>query len=93
MLFCNLTPLDGQVSFAGNQNFVSTLPLYTFQHSIYVGQFEFFIFAMKQIASICCNMSFAGQYTNQKSFAPLTLISLYFKRPIPVTSRKCKKMI
>ena len=34
------------------------------QHSIYVRQFEFFVFTMKQIASIFCNLSFAGQYTS-----------------------------
>ena len=32
------------------------------QHSIYVRQFEFFVFIMKQIASIFYNLSFAGQY-------------------------------
>ena len=32
------------------------------QHSIYVRQFEFFVFTMKQIASIFCNVSFSRQY-------------------------------
>ena len=56
------------LSFAGNPNFVNTIPLYTYvslhiQHLIYVQQYEFFVFTMKQIASIFRNISFAGQYT------------------------------
>ena len=32
------------------------------QHSNYLRQFEFYVFAMKQIASIFCNVSIAVQY-------------------------------
>ena len=36
---------------------------------------------------ICIYIPTCTLYTPQKSFAPLTLISLYFKLPVPVKSR------
>ena len=50
--------------FAGNPNFVNTLLLYTFNiQFMYDNLFLFFcFFTMKQIASIFCNVTFAGQY-------------------------------
>ena len=65
MLFCNLTPLDGRVVnaivFCRKYKFCEYITSLHIQYSIYV-QFEFFVFTMKQIASIFCNLSFAGQY-------------------------------
>ena len=51
--------------FAGNPNFVNTLALYTFSIQniqIIYGNLNFSFFTMQQIASIFCNVSFAGQY-------------------------------
>ena len=68
MLFCNLTPLDGRfvnvIIFCRKSKFCEYITSLNIQHSIYVRQFEFFVFTMKQIASIFCNLSFAGQYSN-----------------------------
>ena len=50
------------LSFAGNPNFCEYITSLHIQHLIYVRQFEFLVFTMKQIASIFCNLSFAGQY-------------------------------
>ena len=70
MLFCNLTPLDGSfvnaIVFCRTSEFWEYLNSLHIQHSIYVRQFEFFLFDMKQIASKFCNVSFAGQYTCSK---------------------------
>ena len=67
MLFCNLTPLDGRfvnaIVFCRKSEFCEYTTSLHIQHSIDVRQFEFFVFTMKQIASIFCNVSFAGQYT------------------------------
>ena len=54
--------LSVPLSFAGNPNFVNTLPLYTFNIQFMYDNFIFFVFNIKQIASIFCNVSFAGQY-------------------------------
>ena len=66
MLFCNLTPLDGRfvdaIVFCRKSEFCEYITSLHIQHSIYVRQFEFFVFTMKQIASIFCNVSFAVQY-------------------------------
>ena len=66
MLFCNLTPLDGRfvnaIVVCRKSKLCEYITSLHIQHSIYVRQFEFFIFTMKQIASIFCNVSFAGQY-------------------------------
>ena len=66
MLFCNLTQLDGRsvnvIVFCRKSEFCEYITFLHIQHSIYVQQFEFFVFSMKQIASIFCNVSFAGQY-------------------------------
>ena len=66
MLFCNLTPLDGRYInanvFCRKSEFCEYITSLHIQHSMYVRQFEFFVFIMKQIASIFCNLSFAGQY-------------------------------
>ena len=66
MLFCNLTPLDGRfvnaIVFYRKSEFCEYITSLHIQHSIYVRQFEFLVFTMKQIASIFCNVSFAGQY-------------------------------
>ena len=66
MLFCNLTPLDGRfvnaIVFCRKSEFCQYITSLHIQHSIYVRQFEFFVFTMNQIASIFCNLSFAGQY-------------------------------
>ena len=65
MLFCNLTPLDGRfvhaIVFCRKSDFCEYITSLHIQHSIYVRQFEFFVFTMKQIASIFCNVTFAGQ--------------------------------
>ena len=65
MLFCNLTPLDGRfvnaIVFCRKSEFCEYITSLHIQHSIYVRQFEFFVFTMKQIASIFCNVSFAVQ--------------------------------
>ena len=67
MLFCNLTPLDGRfvnaIVFCRKSEFCEYITSSLIQHSIYVRQFEFFIFTMKQITSKLRNVSFAGQYT------------------------------
>ena len=56
MLFCNLTPLDGRfvnaIVFCRKSEFCEYITSLHIQHSIYVRQFEFFVFTMKQIASI-----------------------------------------
>ena len=66
MLFCNLTPLDGRfvnaIVFCRKSEFCEYITSLHIQHSIYVRQFEVFVFTMKQIASIFCNVSFAVQY-------------------------------
>ena len=66
MLFCNLTPLDGRfvnsIVFCRKSEFCEYITSLHIQHSIYVRTFEFFVFTMKQNASIFCNLSFAGQY-------------------------------
>ena len=66
MLFCNLTPLDGRfvnaIVFCRKFEFCEYITSLLIQHSIYIQQFEFFVFTMKQIASIFCNIPFAGQY-------------------------------
>ena len=68
MVFCNLTPLDGRfvnaIVFCRKSEFCKYITSLQIQHSIiYVRQFEFFVFTMKQIASIFFNVSFAVQYT------------------------------
>ena len=50
------------LSFVGNPNFVNTLPLYTFNIQFAYDNLNFSVFTMKQIASIFCNVSYAGQY-------------------------------
>ena len=50
------------LSFAGNPNFVNTLPLYTFNIKFIYDNLIFFIFTMKEIVSIFCNVSFTSQY-------------------------------
>ena len=66
MLFSNLTPLDGRlvnaIDFCRKSEFCENITSLHIQHSIYVRQFEFFVFTMNQIASIICKVSFAGQY-------------------------------
>ena len=66
MLFWNLTSLDGRfvnvTVFCRKSEFCEYTISLHIRHSIYVRQFEFFVFTMKQIASIFCNLSFAGQY-------------------------------
>ena len=66
MIFCNLTPLDcrfvNAIVFYRKSEFREYITSLHIQHSIYVRQFEFFVFTIKQIASIFCNLSFAGQY-------------------------------
>ena len=66
MLFCNLTPLDGRfvnaIVFCRKSEFCEHITSLHIQHSIFVRQFEFFVFTMQQIASIFCNVSFAVQY-------------------------------
>ena len=66
MLFCNLTPLDARyvnaIAFCRKSEFCEYITSLDIQHSIYVRQFEFFVFTMKRIASLFCNLSFAGQY-------------------------------
>ena len=72
MLFCNLTPLDGRfvnaIVFCQKSEFSEYITSLHIQHSIYVRQFEFFVFTMKQIASIFCNVSLAGQYRYLRLF-------------------------
>ena len=71
MLFCNLTPLDARyvnaIAFYRKSEFCEYITSLDIQHSIYVRQFEFFVFTMKRIAFIFCNLSFAGQYTSKCS--------------------------
>ena len=66
MLFCILTPLDGcfvnAIVLCWKSEFYEYITSLHIQHSIYVQQFEYFVFTMKQITSILCNLSFAGQY-------------------------------
>ena len=66
MSFCNLTTLDGRfvnvIVFCRKSEFCEYITSLHIQGSIYVRQFEFFVFTMKQIASIFCNVSFAVQY-------------------------------
>ena len=56
MLFCNLTPLDGRfvnvIVFCRKSKFCEYITCLHIQHSIYVPQFEFFVFTVKQIGSI-----------------------------------------
>ena len=53
------------LSLAGNPNFVKKLPLNTFNiQFMYDKLIFFFIFTMKQMTSIFCNISFARQYSN-----------------------------
>ena len=71
MLFCNLTPLNGRfvnaIVFCRKSKFCEYITSLHIQHSIYVRQFEFFVFTMKKIASIYCNVSFAVQYIYMKN--------------------------
>ena len=66
MLFCNITPLDGRfvdaIVFCRKSEFSEYITSLHIQHSIYVRQVEFFVFTMKPIASLSCNVSFARQY-------------------------------
>ena len=66
MLFCNLTQLDGRVvnviAFCRKSEFCESITSLHIEHSIYLRQFEFFVFTIKHIASIFCNVSFAVQY-------------------------------
>ena len=66
MLFCILTPVDGRfinaIAICRKSEFCEYITFLHIQHSIYVRHFEFFVFTMKQIASIFCNVSFTGQY-------------------------------
>ena len=70
MLFCNLTPLDGRfvnaIVFCRKSEFCEYITSLHIQHSICVRQFEFFVFTVKQIASIFCKVSFTRQYINKK---------------------------
>ena len=85
MLFCNLTPLDGRfvnaIVFCRKSEFCEYITSLHIQHSIYVRKYEFFVFIMKQIASIFCNVSFAVQYILRsndslwKQIAMLTVMS------------------
>ena len=81
MLFCNLTPFDGRfvnaIAFCRKFEFCEYITSLHIQHSIYVQQFKFFVFTMKQIASIFCNFSFAGQYIWK---APLYIHSFFNHR-------------
>ena len=69
MLICNLTPLDGRfvnaIVFCRKSEFCEYITSLHIQHSIYVRQFEFVVFTIKQIASIFCNVSFAVQYSSK----------------------------
>ena len=64
MLLCNLIPLDGRfvnaIVFCQKSAFCEYITTLHIQHSIYVQQFEFFVFTMKHIASIFCNVSLAA---------------------------------
>ena len=66
MLFCIIIQLDGgfvnAIVFCRKSEFWEYITSLHIQHLIYVRQFEFFVFTMKQTASIFCNVSFAGQY-------------------------------
>ena len=66
MLFGNLTPLDGRfvnaIVICQKSECCEYITSLHIQHSIYVRQFVFFVFTMKQIAPIFCNVSFARQY-------------------------------
>ena len=52
---------------ARNPYFVKQITSLHFQHSIYVREFEFFVFTMKKITSIFCNVSFVRQYNIVKA--------------------------
>ena len=75
MLFCNLTPLDGRfvnaIFFCRKSEFCEYITSLHIQHLIYVRKFELFVFTMKQITSILCNVSFAVQYINTKTMVGL----------------------
>ena len=70
MLFCNLTTLNGRfgnaIVFCRKSKFCEYITSLHIQYSIYVRQFDFFVFTMTRIASIFCNLSFAGQYIIRK---------------------------
>ena len=74
MLFCNLTPFDSRfvntAVFCRESWFCEYITSLHIQYSIYVRQFEFFVFTMKQTASIFCNVSFARQYMNNFRIYP-----------------------
>ena len=80
MLFWNLTQLDGRfvnaTVFCWKSEFCEYITSLHIQHSIYVRQFEFFDFTMKQIASIFCNVSFAGQYIFYMLYNTCPILSL-----------------
>ena len=81
MLFCNLTPLDGRfvngIVFCRKSEFCEYVTSLHIQHSIYARQFEFFVFTMKQIAFIFCNVSFAGSIGQTWQKLKLTCIASY----------------
>ena len=81
MLFCNLTLLDGRfvnaIVFCRKSEFYEYITSLHIQNSIYVRQFEFFVFTMKQIASIFRNLSFAGQYISSYNFPTKTVKLVY----------------
>ena len=95
MLFCNLTPLDGRfvnaIVVCQKSAFCEYITSLHIQHSIYVRQFEFFVFTMKKIASIFCNVSFAGQYmydsnTSASFLHYLLSIGRDVQLPLPFTT-------
>ena len=73
MLFCNLTPLDGRFVNAIVFCRKSELPLYTFNIQFMYNNLIFFVFTMKQIASIFCNFSFVRQYIRMFTYLCLEL--------------------
>ena len=89
MLFCNLTPLHGQfvnaIVFCRKSEFCEYITSLHIQHSIYVRQFEFFVFTMKQIASIFCNVSFAGKYIYNTNIAHSRCRLLQLKSVVAVS--------
>ena len=54
---------------------------------MYVREFEFFVSTMKQIASIFCNVSFAGQY----SISPAILLPGYWIKQTATNLSKSRK--
>ena len=66
MLFCNLIPIDARfvnaIVLCRESEFCEYITSLHIQYFIYVRRFKFFVFTMKQIASIFCNLSFAVQY-------------------------------